>query len=71
MPPGRNILSILRDIAADEDLEIEASDPGRCLGKLSKALNKKHGSKAVILADERDAPILDHMAKIKTAMAVN
>jgi hypothetical protein len=65
---ARNIIAMLRDIAEDEGLKIEAIGPGEYLQDLAKALSAKYGKRVVILVDSYDTPILDHMADAETAM---
>jgi hypothetical protein len=64
----KSIISHLEDIAEDEDLVLKNSIPAEALERLIKDLKKKHDKQpVVVLIDEYDKPILDHINKPQLA----
>jgi hypothetical protein len=59
----------LTEMAVDNDLSITNGSCGEILRQLLKGLSKKHGVGAVILVDEYDAPVTDHISDRNLALA--
>jgi hypothetical protein len=59
----------LKEMAVDHDMAITYGTCGEILGQLLKGLLKKHGVGAVILVDEYDAPVTDHISDRNLALA--
>ena len=53
--------------AAKEDIVLTGGEPGILFKRLIESLFAKYGERAVILIDEYDKPILDHIDDISTA----
>ena len=64
-----SLLDELKTIAEDEDVALADGNSVNAFKRLIRSLHKKHGQKVVVLIDEYDKPILDHIADIKTADA--
>ncbi|MDR1314700.1 MAG: AAA family ATPase, partial [Deltaproteobacteria bacterium] len=59
----------LKEMGADHGVEINRDSYDEILGQLLKGLAKKHGAGAVILVDEYDAPVTDHISDGNLALA--
>lgn len=55
------LLSCLADIAAREALEIDKRNPGRALLNLVTGLHSKAGRRVVVIIDEYEKPVHDHL----------
>ena len=64
-----SISTALRERARDEDLELLGGVPSDLFRQLIKALHRKYGKGVVVLIDEYDKPILDHLVDLETAEA--
>ena len=65
----RSLSSDLRMYAKSEGLDIEGDIPSDLYKNLIMALYKKYDQRVVILIDEYDKPILDHILDVETAEA--
>jgi hypothetical protein len=66
-----SILFKLNHIANNEGLSLDAPNPGSALEGLVKSLWKKYGEReVVVLIDDYDKPILDHINKPELAMKI-
>ena len=65
----QSLLHELRMRSAEESLSITAEIPSDTFKQLIEALYKKYGQRVVVLIDEYDKPILDHLTDVKTAEA--
>jgi hypothetical protein len=65
----RSIMNRLAEIAQAESLDISGDSPMDVLIRLLNALNAKYGEKVVVLVDEYDKPILDHIGDAVAAEA--
>ena len=64
------LLYELRMAMEDEGIDAATDDdPSSVFKRLIKDLHKKHGKRVVVLIDEYDKPILDHIEDVKTADA--
>ncbi|MDR1315048.1 MAG: AAA family ATPase [Deltaproteobacteria bacterium] len=59
----------LTEMVVDHDMTITNGSCGEILGQLLKGLFRKHGVGAVILVDEYDAPVTDHISDRNLALA--
>jgi hypothetical protein len=59
----------LRDMAVEQNVTVTSNSYGMMLEQLLKALSKEHGVGAVILVDEYDAPVTDHISDKDLALA--
>jgi hypothetical protein len=66
---NNNIIDDLLEIAENEGLSISGRSCGRVLKNLVTALHKTYKSGVVILIDEYDAPIADHIEDLALATA--
>jgi hypothetical protein len=66
---NNNIMDDLLGFAMNEDLPIQRSDCGRVMKDLAAALHRAHGTCAVVLIDEYDAPISRHIEDLPLAKA--
>ena len=66
---SKSLLSVMKKRVVDEALNIDVSIPSDTFRDLLEGLNKKHGKKVVVLIDEYDKPILDHLHDLETAEA--
>jgi hypothetical protein len=64
-----SLTDILQERIADEGLSIASKIPSDLFRNLIKALYNKYQQRVVILIDEYDKPILDHLTNIETAEA--
>jgi len=64
-----SIVSELRRRSKDEDLDIAEDIPSEIFKSMIAALNKKYGQRVVVLIDDYDKPILDHIGDIGVADA--
>ena len=64
-----SLLSVLRKRAMEESLDIADEIPSDLFKHLIEALCKKHGQRVVVLIDEYDKPILDHLTNLEVAEA--
>jgi hypothetical protein len=65
----RNIIGDLKAVARSEELTLEEYSYDRILSELLAKLSKKHGVGVVVLIDEYDAPVIDHIDDQKLAAA--
>ncbi|MDR1037785.1 MAG: AAA family ATPase [Deltaproteobacteria bacterium] len=56
--------------ANDEGVRLFSRSYGKMLGDLLEGIHEKHGTEAVILVDEYDAPVTDHMFDRDLALSV-
>ncbi len=66
LEPGelrQSLLYRLDSLAADHGLELNGATPNAKLGDLIKGLAAKSGEKVVVLIDEYDKPLIDHLGK--------
>ena len=63
------LLDDLRIIIEDEELNIPGDNPSSVFKRLIRGLKMKYDQRIVILIDEYDKPILDHLNDIKTSEA--
>ncbi|MCL2164083.1 MAG: ATP-binding protein [Oscillospiraceae bacterium] len=56
-------------LSRKEQLDISGSEPSTLFKRLIEGLYQKYGQRVVVLIDEYDKPILDHITDIKTADA--
>ena len=66
---GKSLSARLLDLMEEEDIRISDETPSGLLNNLVRGLHKKYGKKVVVLIDEYDKPILDHLTKPETAEA--
>ncbi|MDR1166109.1 MAG: ATP-binding protein [Deltaproteobacteria bacterium] len=59
----------LKDMGIEHDVVITKKSYGKILEQLLKGLSKKYGVGAVILVDEYDAPVTDHITNRNLALA--
>ena len=59
----------LRYCFEQEDISLSEDTPTGLFKKLIRGLSNKYNQKVVVLIDEYDKPILDHIAKTETAVA--
>ena len=59
----------LRKRARNEDLLVDEDIPSEIFKTLIESLHKKYGKRVVVLIDEYDKPILDHLTDLETAEA--
>ena len=64
-----SLLAELRYLAEEEGLVATGASPGDLFKRLIRDLNKKHGERVVVLIDEYDKPILDHINNLEQAEA--
>ena len=64
-----DLISVIKSRAALENLDIDYGLPSTAFRTLVESLNAKHNQKVVVLIDEYDKPILDHLLDIETAEA--
>ena len=64
-----SLASCIRKRIADEGLDIPDEIPSDMFKHLIESLHKKYDQKVVVLIDEYDKPILDHIDEIETAKA--
>ena len=62
-----SIMSNLRKRVTDEGLDIDEETPADLFSNLIEGLNRKYGQGVVVLIDEYDKPILDHLHNIELA----
>jgi hypothetical protein len=65
----QTITNRLLEMAFDEDVSITGASASDHFIHLIMALRKKYGSRVVVLIDEYDKPIIDHIAEAKLAEA--
>ncbi|MDR1607396.1 MAG: AAA family ATPase, partial [Deltaproteobacteria bacterium] len=65
-----SIISHLEAIAEEKELTLKSQDPGDALERLIIDLCKKTKQRVVVLIDEYDKPILDHINKPELAMEI-
>ena len=65
-----SLMSCLWDYLEDEGLRVGDDTPTVLLNRLVTGLHKKYNKKVVILIDEYDKPILDHITDTETAEAM-
>ena len=61
------LLSELRKLAKKDSLEIDSAEPALLFGDLIESLYNKCAQRVVVLIDEYDKPILDHIDDVETA----
>jgi hypothetical protein len=64
-----SILSYLSKYVYDEGFDIKDTIPSDLFGRLIESLYKKYNQRVVVLIDEYDKPILDHLDSIEEAEA--
>ena len=64
-----SLLDALRNRIEAEDFDIDSKIPSDVFRSLIEALCKKYGKKVVVLIDEYDKPVLDHLQDVETAEA--
>ena len=64
-----SLSGVLRDRVKNEGFDIDANAPSDIFRNLIEALNKKYSQRVVVLIDEYDKPILDHLQDVDTAEA--
>ncbi|KZX10066.1 putative AAA-ATPase [Methanobrevibacter curvatus] len=62
-----SLLGFLDDISEDFEVELKRKTLPQRFGELIKKINKKFKQKVVILIDEYDKPIIDHITNFKIA----
>ena len=62
-----SLVEELISLAHKEDININGSEPGILFKRLIERLQDKYGKRVVVLIDEYDKPILDHLNDIETA----
>jgi hypothetical protein len=65
----RSLIETLFDRVNKEELDITSDIPSNIFKTLIEALSKKYSQRVVVLIDEYDKPILDHLDNIKIAEA--
>ena len=65
----RDLALCLQDYLEEEGIRISGDTPPRLLNRLIKGLHSKYNQKVVVLIDEYDKPILDHITNIEIAEA--
>jgi hypothetical protein len=65
----QSIMDLLEDAAKSEQVGLWGAEPSALFRRLIDALYEKYGERVVILIDEYDKPILDHIADTETAEA--
>jgi hypothetical protein len=63
------LMSVLENNAKGGDIELEGGNPAESLRWLIEALVTKHGRRVVVLIDEYDKPIVDHINAPEKAQA--
>ncbi|MDR1037784.1 MAG: AAA family ATPase [Deltaproteobacteria bacterium] len=65
-----NIKDDLIEAAQDEGVALSSGSCGDMLGELLEGIYKKHGVGAVVLVDEYDAPVTDHILDLDLSLAI-
>jgi len=65
----RSLNKALHNLIEEEELDISGDIPSDVFKTLIMALYKKYGHRVVILIDEYDKPMLDHINNVTTAEA--
>ncbi|MCL2153585.1 MAG: AAA family ATPase, partial [Oscillospiraceae bacterium] len=64
-----SLMRELNHLAKKEDVEIIGDEPADLFKRLIECLHAKYGKKTVVLIDEYDKPIIDHLFEIPAAEA--
>jgi hypothetical protein len=64
-----NLLTTLKEIANENELEVEGASSDVCFGLLIRALYKRFESEVAVLIDEYDAPVARQMDNLEVAQA--
>ncbi|MDR1167012.1 MAG: ATP-binding protein [Deltaproteobacteria bacterium] len=63
------IIGDLREIALQEGIAVTGDSFHRIIGNMTNGLTNKYGERAILLVDEYDSPVTDHINNYKVARA--